>query len=78
MTEQEWREEFACRMRRAFRKRNIYFQKEWAEELGLSEITISRYMNGERTPDAYTIFKIAKILDWPVEDLMVMDETPIF
>lgn len=76
MTEQEWREEFAFRMRRAFRRNNVnrlYFQKEWAEALGLSEVTVSRYMTGERTPDAYTVFKIAQLLDWPIEDLMVMD-----
>jgi DNA-binding XRE family transcriptional regulator len=77
MTEQEWRKEFAFRMRRAFRTNNVdkmIFQKEWAEALGLSENTISRYMRGEYAPDAYTVFRIAKMLDWPIEDLMVDDE----
>ncbi len=78
MTEQEWRDEFANRMQRAFRKRGFVFQQEWADELGLSRNSINRYKNGERTIDAYTVYKMAKILDWPVEDLMVIDETPIF
>lgn len=78
MTEQEWREEFAVRMRRAFRNNDLYFQKDWAKELGMSVNTINRYMNGDRTPDAYTVFRMAKLLNWPIEDLMVIDETRIF
>lgn len=74
MTEQEWRDEFAYRMRRAFRARGIYFQSEWAEAIGVSRNTINRYMNGKCAPDAYTIFKIAEVLDWPISDLMVEDK----
>ena len=70
MTEQEWREKFAFQLRKIARAKGIYFQKDWAEAFELSENTISRYRNGETTPDAYTIFRIANILDCTTDELI--------
>lgn len=73
MTEQEWREEFAHRLRVIARTKGYYFQKEWAELIDVSENTISRYRQCERTPDAYTIFKLAKELGCSTDDLIMFD-----
>lgn len=70
MTEQEWRDEFAFRLRKIARSRGYYFQKDWAELFGLSENTVSRYRNGETTPDAYTISIIAKALNCSTDELI--------
>ena len=73
MTEQEWRDEFAHRLRKIARTKGYYFQKEWAELFDMSENTISRYRNGERTPDAYAIFRMAKALGCSADDLIMFD-----
>lgn len=70
MTEQEWREEFAHRLRMIARKKGYYFQKEWADLIGISENTISRYRQSYRTPDAFTIYKLAKALDCTTDELI--------
>lgn len=45
-------------------------QKELAKNTGLSEVTLSRYMNGIRQPTAYSLYRIALALKVPVESLM--------
>ena len=70
MTEREWREEFAFRLRKIARNNGYYFQKEWAELFGISENTVSRYRNCGTTPDAYTIYRIAKELGCTTDDLI--------
>lgn len=44
-------------------------QKELAEEIGATEASISRYVNGSRVPRVTTALKIAKILDKSVYTL---------
>ena len=44
-------------------------QRELAEMVGITEVSMSRYINGERTPKAPIAMKIARVLDVNIEDL---------
>lgn len=71
MTEQEWRDDFAHRLRKVYRKRG-YNQKSFAEALGVSEMTISRYRTGKRVPDIETLVNMATILECNITDLITV------
>ena len=73
MTEQEWREEFAHRLRRMYKRRG-YNQKRFAEALGVSEMTISNYQKCKRTPDAAMLTNMATVLNCSVDDLIPIGE----
>ena len=45
-------------------------QKELSISTGLTESTISRYVNGERIPRGSNLVKLAKALDTTVDDLL--------
>lgn len=47
----------------AFRKERGYTQKQLAEMLGLSIITIQNYENGRRKPDIEILYSISKALE---------------
>lgn len=68
MTEQEWREEFAHRLRRVYKDRG-YNQKRFAEAVGISEKTLSHYRCCERTPDSITLINMATVLDCDISDI---------
>ena len=74
MTEQEWREEFAFKLRKAYRSRG-YNQKQFAEEVGISEKTLSHYRRCIRTPDAITITNMAAVLDCDVSEIIPVGTT---
>ena len=42
-------------------------QRAVAEKIGTTEQSVSRYVNGERTPRALTLAKLAEVLNTPVE-----------
>lgn len=42
--------------------RNKYMRKSLAKELGVSEITVSRWCTGERTPGGRTILRMMAVL----------------
>lgn len=44
-------------------------QKELAAAIGATEVSVSRYVNGERIPKATTCIQIANVLDCTVADL---------
>lgn len=52
------------------RKRLNMSQADLAEKLGTSVPTVSRYENGERSPDLETAVRIAKALGCKVDDLI--------
>ena len=70
MTEQEWKDEFATRLRRVAHNNKKYNKKQLAEASGLSAKTIGRYRRGERVPDGIALSKIACALDCKVDDLI--------
>ena len=45
-------------------------QRELARLTGLSEVTVSRYVQGVRYPTAYSLWKISQVLKVPMEDLV--------
>ena len=68
MTEREWRKEFGRRLRNKMVAKGIG-QAELADLVGLSQSTISCYLNGRSIPDVYTADKIARVLDCSIDDL---------
>ena len=47
-----------------------YSQKDLSYETGLSEMTISRYVNGQSMPKLSALFNIAMVLDCELEELV--------
>lgn len=45
-------------------------QRELAEAIGATEVTVSRYLTGKRMPHAINLMKIAKALDVSIDYLM--------
>lgn len=45
-------------------------QKKLAEEIHVTQATMSRWMNGERNPSVYALYRVAKYLGATMEELM--------
>lgn len=45
-------------------------QRELAEKVGVTRLTIARYESGARKPDVYTLQKISEVLGCTLEDLI--------
>lgn len=69
---ESWLREIGWRIRHYLDFRGMT-QKELANELGTAESVISRYLGGNNMMGAYTLMRIAKILDISVNDLIVFD-----
>lgn len=74
MTEQEWKKEFGHRLQVRSRGKCNYLKNDLAEATGLSPKTISRYMRGERVPDAINLQKLADALHCDVSELLPDEE----
>ena len=57
-------------------RKGKYTQAELAELLGVHEMTLRRWEQGERSPDADVIPKLAQALDISISDLMDENELP--
>ena len=69
MTEQEWLDIFADNLRDMMRDFGIS-QRELADETGLSESTIGRYLKKQMVPGIKALVNIAYVLDCSLDDLM--------
>lgn len=69
MTEQEWRKYFSRSLEQMMRFKMIT-QKQLAEQSGLSQISITKYMNMRTTPSAYVIQRLADELQCSASDLV--------
>ena len=69
MTESALRDTFASRLCGMMRKRCISRMR-LSEMTDISEVTISKYMNGKATPSIYNARKIALALEWNVYEMM--------
>mgnify|MGYP004657051709 CR=1 FL=1 len=69
MTEQEWLNIFAGNLIELMHERG-YSQGDLAEESGLDESSISRYINQRRLPSIRAIINIAYTLDCNVDELI--------
>ena len=58
----------ACRLKE-FREQRGYTQKDVSNITGITEVSISRYENMKRLPDAVTIFKLAQCYNVSVAEL---------
>ena len=67
---------FAYRLKIAILRKR-FTQKELSEELGVSPVTVSRWVHGKSTPDSGTARKIAEILDVSLDFLYAMKDSPI-
>lgn len=75
MTEMEWRKKFSSRLiNRLYILRMT--QQDLAKKSGLTEISISRYVNCKRTPNADSIVRIAKALNCTTDYLIMVDICP--
>lgn len=68
MTEMEWLDEFSNNLIYEMRERG-YTQADLAEDAGVSEATISSYINKRRIPKVTTLLNLALVLDCDLEDL---------
>ena len=66
--EDDYRLEFAIRLRRKLRLRGISYE-ELCERADISRQTLSKYLNGKSTPTIYTLSKMANVLNCSVSEL---------
>lgn len=68
--EERFRLEFGRRLRRILDFKNIS-QLELSEMTGISQVAISKYIRGKRTPSFYNADKIARALDCSITELIL-------
>lgn len=51
-------------------KRQEMTQRELAEKAGTTEVSVSRYLRGQRTPRLLTLAVIAQVLGVSIDDLL--------
>lgn len=66
MTEKEFKNEFAHRLFNAMKYRGVT-QEELARLTGVTQPTLSNYLNGKSSPSFYTVDKLAKALNCSVD-----------
>lgn len=67
LTDEQEKKEFAYNLR-IMMKRKWIIQDELADRLGVTQTTVSNWINGRSAPDSLTLRKIAKILDCSMDD----------
>ena len=73
MIEHECLEQFGENLERMIRECG-YSQRELADQAGISESTLSRYIHGMQVPRATILVNIAYVLDCSLDDLMDFGE----
>lgn len=73
MSKIEWMEMFGDNLKSLLDEKRIS-QQGFAQELGISESTVSNYILGKRMPDVRMILKISYILDCDLYDLIDFGE----
>ena len=66
--EDDWRSEFGYRLARRMRLKAIS-QADLANEVGISTVTLSRYLNGRATPTGYMLFRLSQALGCSMSEL---------
>ena len=72
ITEEECRHEFARRLRSCMRDRGMT-QTMLSDLTDISQVTMSKYINGRALPGYYNIGRLARALRCSVNDLMVSE-----
>ena len=68
LTEEQWLKEFSRKIKNKIKLKR-FTQMELADELGISRMSISRYVNGKRVPDYLLLKRFAKVLNCPLEEI---------
>lgn len=63
-----WLKEFSRKIKKKMKFKRIT-QIELADNIGISRLTVSRYVNGQRVPDYLTLKKISKVLNCPLDEI---------
>lgn len=69
VTQKEWQERFGNNLDRRIRMSNIT-KKEFADKLNIDNVQLSRYINGHVMPTAYTLYKMTKLLNCTMDELL--------
>lgn len=72
ISEEEWREMFARNLNKKMRNVTMT-QDRLAEKVGISQVAISKYVNGLATPSSLNLIKIAKALQCSIHELINID-----
>lgn len=62
MSLDDWKAEFARRVESTMRTQGIDTQRELSKRSGISEVSISRYMNGTIVPKITSIIRLSDVL----------------
>lgn len=73
MTELEWMDIFGDNLRDILKEYGMT-QRQLAEETGLTEATISNYINKRKIPSMRAIVNIANALDISTDELINLDD----
>lgn len=68
LTEEQWRFEFALRLGKMMRVFGMN-QAILSEESGISQVSLSNYLNCKSTPSSYALHKLARALHCSVSEL---------
>lgn len=74
MSEQQWLEIFSNRLIEMMHDAG-YSQEEFARETGLSQATISKYINRQQLPGIKAIINISYVLDSDISELVDFGNT---
>lgn len=66
MTRQEWLYKFSLKLRRLMEEKNIT-QRELADKLYVSEVTVSKYVNGNMMPSVRMVINISYELNVSID-----------
>lgn len=73
MKEIEWRWIFAGRLEKKLLEYNMT-QRDLAYAIGVTEVTISRYLSCSRTPSILILERIARFFNCTIDELVCVDE----
>lgn len=69
MSEQEWIDIFANNLRDKLLEYGAT-QREFADDCGLAESTVSRYLKGQAAPSAFALVNMSYVLGCSVDELV--------
>lgn len=77
MSEQEWLDIFGDNLRDILKERG-YSQREFADAIGTTEATISRYINKERMPSIKNLINMSLELGIDMEEFIIFGGDKIY
>lgn len=76
LTEDEWKSGFAYFLDKAIWESRMLIS-EVAEEVGISSVQLSRYLNKKAVPSAHVLQRIAAVLGCSIDDILPHDFVPL-